>query len=294
MRKTGLGVVEVAFRISGYHSFSELYSHNAYGYLKADEVLGRSYTPGATGVFDGPHPFPITFRSEFRINSLGLRGPEVTDIAPEGLRVLVLGDSVTSGLEVAENETYSAVAAHLLSRRLGVQVQVINAGVRGYGTDQEWLFYRERLKRLHPDVVVDHTIDNDPADNITLHQMRRIFGKPAFVLGAGNTLHLIAQPVPDYPLCSEYWAIDGAVYRIDGVGARLMCWLQMHLVNHSAFFSFVTDRLQRNPALVQATTRRCSARRTLRRRLRRLPEIPQTRPHCRQPHHPRQWTMRIG
>jgi lysophospholipase L1-like esterase len=244
-----LGAVEVGFRIGGYRSLAELYSHPSYGYLRADEALGWSYQPGATGVYDGPHPFPVTFRSEYRINSLGLRGPEPEPVAPGGLRVLVLGDSVTSGLEVAENETYSAVAAVLLCGRLGVPVQVINAGVRGYGTDQEWLFYQERLKGLHPDVVVHHTIDNDPGDNITLHQMRRIFGKPAFVLGPDNTLRLIGRPVPYYPLCSEQWAIDGAAHRIDGVWARFMCWLQMHVVNHSAFFSFVTDRLQRNPAL---------------------------------------------
>jgi lysophospholipase L1-like esterase len=249
---TTLGAVEVAFRLCGYQSMAELYAHPAFGYLRADDVLGWSYQPGATGVFDGPHPFPVTFRSEYRINSLGLRGPELTEVAPGGLRVLVLGDSVTSGLEVAENETYSAVAAQLLSERLGVPVQVINAGVRGYGTDQELLFYRERLTRLHPDVVVHHTIDNDPGDNITLHQMRRIFGKPAFILAADNTLQLIGRPVPYYPLCSESWAIDGAVRRIDGVWARSMCWLEMHVVNHSAFFSFVTDRLQRNPAMVQA------------------------------------------
>jgi lysophospholipase L1-like esterase len=244
-----VGAVEVGFRIAGYRSLAELYSHPSYGYLRADEALGWSYQPGATGVFDGPHPFPVAFRSEYRINSLGVRGPEVEPVAPGGLRVLVLGDSVASGLEVAENETYSAVTSVLLSARLGVPVQVINAGVRGYGTDQEWLFYRERLKGLHPDAVVHHTIDNDPGDNITMHQMRRIFGKPAFVLGADNTLRLIGRPVPYYPLCSEQWAIDGAAHRVDGVWARLTCWLQMHVVNHSAFFSFVTDRLQRNPAL---------------------------------------------
>ena len=245
-----LGAVEVAFRILGYQPLYEVYAKPDNFYV-ADAVVGWSYGPGARGEYVGPRPFPISFRSEVRINSLGLRGPELTAAPPGGLRVLVLGDSVTSGLEVAENETYSAVAAHLLSERLGVPVQVVNAGVRGYGTDQEWLLYRERLKQLHPDVVVDHTTGNDPEDNVTLHRMRRVFGKPAFVLGPDNTLHLIGQPVPDYPRCSEYGVVDGIARRIDGTRARIICWLQMNLANHSAFFSFVAERLQRNPGLVK-------------------------------------------
>jgi lysophospholipase L1-like esterase len=246
-----LGVVEVGFRVLGYQPLYDVYAQPDKFYV-ADKLVGWSYRPGATGEFVGPQPYPITFRTHVRINSLGLRGPELTPVPPRGLRVLVLGDSLTSGLEVAEDETYSAVGAQLLSQRLGVGVQVVNAGVRGYGTDQELLFYRERLKQLHPDVVIVHENATDPGDNVTLHRMRRVFGKPAFVLGADNTLHLIGQPVPNYPRCSEYRVIESVARRIDGDWARIACWLQMNLANHSAFFSFVAERLQRNPALVQA------------------------------------------
>lgn len=246
-----VGVVEVAFRVLGYRPLYDVYSKPDDFYV-ADPMVGWAYWPGATGEFVGPRPFPIEFRSHIRINSLGLRGPELTAVPPGGLRVLVLGDSLASGLEVAENQTYSAVAAGLLSARLGVPVQFVNAGVRGYGTDQEWLLYQERLKQLHPDVVIDHTVSNDPDDNVTLHRMRRVFGKPAFVLGPDDTLHLVGQPVSDYPHCSEYRVVDSVVRRVDGVRARTMCWLQLNLANHSAFFSFVAERLQRNPGLVKA------------------------------------------
>jgi lysophospholipase L1-like esterase len=246
-----LGAVEVVFRILGYQPLYDVYSHPD-NFFAPDDALGWSYRPGATGVFVGPRPFPITFRTEVRVNSLGLRGPEPTDIGPGGLRVVVLGDSVVSGLEVAENETYSEVAAALLWERLGVPVQFINAGVRGYGTDQAWLLYRERLKKLRPDVVLFHANANDPDDNVTLHRMRRVFGKPAFALGPNDTLHLVGQPVPDYSRCSDYRVVDGVARRIDGARSRIMCQLQMNLANHSAFLSFVTERVQRNPALVNA------------------------------------------
>jgi lysophospholipase L1-like esterase len=243
-----LGVVEVAFRILGYHPIYEEYTDPDSFYV-ADAMAGWSYRPGVAGEFVGPRPYPITYRSHVRINSLGLRGPELTPVPPGGVRVLALGDSWTSGLEVAQNETYSAVAAGLLSQRLGVPVQLVNGGVRGYGTDQALLFYRERLKQLHPDVVL-YYYTGIAGRNVTLHQMRRVFGKPAFVLGPDNTLHLIGQPVPDYPRCSEYRVVDGAARRIDGARHDAICWLQMNLADHSAFFSFVVSRLQRNPALV--------------------------------------------
>lgn len=243
-----LGAVEVAFRILGYRPIYEEYT-NPDSFYVADAMAGWSYRPGATGEFVGPRPYPITYRSYVRINSLGLRGPELTEVRPRGLRVLALGDSWTSGLEVAEDETYSAVAAGLLTQRLGVPVQVVNAGVRGYGTDQAWLFYRERLRQLHPDVVL-YYYTGIAGRNDTLHQMRRVFAKPAFVLAPDNTPHLIGQPVPDYPRCSEYRVVDGAARRIDGARAQTICWLQMNLADHSAFFSFVVGRLQRNPALV--------------------------------------------
>ena len=243
-----LGIVEVAFRILDYRPIYEEYTDPARFYV-ADAMAGWSYRPGATGEFIGPRPYPITYRSYVRVNSLGLRGPELTAVPPGGVRVVVLGDSWTSGLEVEENETYSAVAAGLLSQRLGVPVQVVNAGVRGYGTDQAWLFYRERLKQLHPDVVL-YYYTGIAGRNVTLHQMRRVFAKPAFVLGPDNTLHLIGQPAPDYPRCSEYRVVDGAPRRIDGARHDAICWLQMNLADHSAFFSFVVGRLQQNPALV--------------------------------------------
>jgi lysophospholipase L1-like esterase len=244
-----LGVVEAAFRILGYQPLSEVYA-NPDDFYVADPMVGWAYRPGFTGEFVGPQPYPITFRTKVSINSLGLRGPEPAPVPPGGLRVLALGDSWTSGLEVEEDQTYSAVAARLLSQRLGRPVQVINAGVRGYGTDQAWLLYRQRLKQLHPDVVV-YYLTGIADRNVTLHRMRRVFGKPAFVLGSDNTLHLIGQPVPDYPRCAEYQVVDGAARRIDNDFAQSICWLQLNLANHSAFFSFVVQRLQGNPGLVK-------------------------------------------
>lgn len=246
-----LGVVEVVFRLLGYEAVYDVYS-SPEAFLREDPVLGWSLTPGARGEFVGPRPFPITFRADVRVNSLGLRGPEIPPLPPEGLRVLVLGDSWTAGFEVPEDRTYSALLAGMLTERLGVPVQVLNAGVRGYGTDQALLAYRERLRALDPDLVLHHTTGNDPDDNVVLHRMRRVFSKPAFALTSGGEPRLVGHPVPEYPQCSEFRVVDGEPTRVDGLRGRVFCRLQTGLADHSAFFSFVTRRLQGNPDLLEA------------------------------------------
>lgn len=245
-----LVLVEVVFRLFGYRPVYDVYS-SPDSFVRYDADLGWSLEPGSTGEFVGPRPFPIEYRSDVRINELGLRGPELEPVPANGVRVLVLGDSWTAGFEVEEEETYVAVLQERLERRLNVPVQVINGGVRGYGTDQALLLYRDRLDDLDPDVVLYHTTINDPEDNTVLHRMRRLYGKPAFHVGPDGSLRLVAQPVPDYPQCSEFRLVGGEVTRVDGVRARAFCWLQTNLSDRSAFFSFVTERLQRNPDVVR-------------------------------------------
>lgn len=245
-----LGVVEVVFRLLGYDPVYDVYS-DPEDFYRADPVLGWSFAPGTRDEYVGPRPFPIEYRTEVRINSLGLRGPELAPVPPGGLRVLVLGDSWVAGLEVPEERTYSSLLARELSDRLGVPVQVVNAGVRGYGTDQTLLLYRQRLRELDPELVIHHTTGNDPEDNTVVHRMHRTFSKPAYVLEADGRVRPVGRPVHQYPQCSEYRVVDGEVRRVDGQRARAFCWLQTRLSDHSAFFSFVTERLHGNPDLVR-------------------------------------------
>jgi lysophospholipase L1-like esterase len=95
-----------------------------------------------------------------RTNSLGLRDGEVASPKPAGtLRILLLGDSMTAGLEVDKDQTFEAVAEKALARQR--PVEVINAGVRGYNLDNiiGWL-HSEGLG-LEPDLVIYFFTDND-------------------------------------------------------------------------------------------------------------------------------------
>jgi hypothetical protein len=92
-----------------------------------------------------------------RTNSLGLPGPEVSPSrsTPETLRVLVIGDAFTmpEGLQV--EDSYPALLQARLSECLAPRpVQVINAGVTGYGPAEEVPQLKELTPLLRPDVVI--------------------------------------------------------------------------------------------------------------------------------------------
>ena len=233
-------IFEVGLRLTGHVAIYEMYSKPSL-FWRYDELLGWSHEPGASGEFVGPRPWPIEFRGRVSINSLGLRGPEIGPREPSELRVLFSGDSIVAALEVDYEQTFVAVLEGMLRERLGVPVRTINAGVRGYGTDQDYLFFRDRGWRLEPDLVVFFHSSNDPSDNTTLHEMRRPFGKPALSLKHDGALELVGAPVPHYPSCSEVSLSQAhEAERVDSASGRMLCRAQMLLFDHSALFSYLT------------------------------------------------------
>ncbi len=254
-------VLEIGFRLAGFGAIYDLYSKPSVLW-RHDDLLGWAYEPSASVQYVGPRPWPVEFSNPVRINSLGLRGPELAPRGDGELRVLVSGDSLVAGFEVSYPETFTALLQEELSRRLGRVVAVLNAGVRGYGTDQSYLYYRERLSQLEPDLVVFFASTNDPLNNVTVHRMRRPFGKGVFRLSEGGDLELMGTPVPRYPLCSEYRLDDGfEVVRLDGLRTRIVCGLQTKLADHSALFTYVALALNRRPRLVDLLYRLGAPRR---------------------------------
>jgi lysophospholipase L1-like esterase len=244
------GLAELGLRLAGYGALYDVYSKPEL-FWQHDTRLGWSLEPGARGRYVGPRPFPIEFDTTVEINSLGLRGPELRRREPGELRVLFLGDSVVAGFEVEQQETFVALLEGQLQRRMGPPLHVINAGVRGYGTDQSLLWYRERGQALAADLVVLVFSANDFDDNVTLHRARRPFGKGAFALRSTGALALVGVPVPQYPLCSA-WVL-GPGYepmRVDGGVSRAGCFVETRLADRSALFTFLATALGRLPGVV--------------------------------------------
>jgi len=92
----------------------------------------------------------------YRTNSAGFRGPEYSKVPARGtFRIVVVGDSVTMGSGVLEEETYSAVLETMLNAEQdGRRYEVLNMGISGANALQ--VAYRLGGMGLpfNPDVVV--------------------------------------------------------------------------------------------------------------------------------------------
>lgn len=115
-------------------------------------LFGWWHIPYSGGVF---HSDFNEFEAEVRINARGLRDREIGYDNPNGaLRILSLADSFGEALQVNLEETYHKQLEALLAGSLGRPVEVLNAGVGGWGTDQEAIFYVAEGFRYNPDVVL--------------------------------------------------------------------------------------------------------------------------------------------
>lgn len=128
-----------------------------------------TYQPGAkfASVYDPRVSPPYTGgRVEYSINSFGFRGPETTiEKKPGVTRIACLGDSFTFGEGVAEASTWPRKLEFMLNdkdTRTGFGLnstpdttyEIINCGVQGHGTVDEFLYYRMHVAQFKPDIVI--------------------------------------------------------------------------------------------------------------------------------------------
>jgi hypothetical protein len=97
-----------------------------------------------------------------RTNSLGYRGPEPGEPGRSGARVLFLGDSITFGDWLPEEETFVG-RVEALSREGARPLETINAGIGGIGLANELAILEETGLSLRPDAVVVGFYLNDTA-----------------------------------------------------------------------------------------------------------------------------------
>jgi len=168
-----------------------------------DSELGWRHIPGAAGEMVTPE-----FELEIAVNIDGLRDREYArDRTPNSWRLLAFGDSFVEGWGVALEHSVSKRLEVELQEKVGEgEVEGINFGVAGYGTDQELLFF-EKLGRLYrPDDVLIFFYGNDLWNN----GVRRGIGaergyKPFFRLDREGQLKLAGVPVRKSPQWDPQW-----------------------------------------------------------------------------------------
>jgi len=153
-------------------------------FWKYDSLLGWAHQPGQVGIFETPQ-----FRTTVHINQKGLRDSDhLYERTHDTRRILVLGDSFAWGYGVEVAQRFS----QLLETSMGVEV--INAGVSGYSTDQELLWFRGEGIKYKPDLVLLFFAGNDIGDN-EQQLVNTIYYKPEFAQEDGQLI-LKNYPVP--------------------------------------------------------------------------------------------------
>lgn len=112
--------------------------------------------PGATFVHQ-PTPLDEFPPALIEINSLGIRGPELSEPRAD---VLLVGDSFVEARQLAWDLTVGPRLQEALSQR-GVPLRVVGHGVRGWSPLLEWNWYRKVGRSLEPRVVVLFFFWND-------------------------------------------------------------------------------------------------------------------------------------
>lgn len=98
-------------------------------------------------------------------NSTGWRDTEHNiDNLRNTLRILILGDSFMEAYSVNLSDALPKQLERLANKK-GVDTEVINLGVGGYGTLQEYLVFRDIGRKYKPDVVLLGFYANDVRNN---------------------------------------------------------------------------------------------------------------------------------
>ena len=179
-----------------------------------DSQLGWVSAPSLRDFVEPGHPPRST-------NSAGMRGAAEFPLEPTPgrLRIATIGDSFTFGTHQPDARIWPARLAEAIGEQGGPQVEVLNFGVPGFGTDQALLRLERDVLSYRPDVVVWGIFETNP------QRSRRHFSfyaKPRFDL-RGAELHLAHVPVPSpEELRDAQW---GRAARVGDV--HLLRWLRI-------------------------------------------------------------------
>ena len=140
-------------------------------------------------------------------NSSGMRENREINPPKKKRRMLFLGDSFTWGFGVAENERFTELIENRLNQK---DWEVLNMGVSGYSTDQEYLLFEQQGIQFDPDLVVLCFLStNDIVGNYSTAMYGK--NKPLYQLKSdGSRIELSNTPLAFYSVYEK--STKGSVF----------------------------------------------------------------------------------
>lgn len=191
-----IGVFEIACRTivdTGMHYHLEMWKYAVSLKETADDpAIGHRHKPSSSARLMG---------ADVIINAMGLRDDEVDSEAQGAAKVLMLGDSITLGWGVPQDETVSARLEPLLTESLGHDVTVINSGVGNYNTSMEVAWFEQNGLGLRPDAVVLNVFINDAEptpEPAVVRWWDTVLYSRVILFGAFDTIERLVFGGPDW------------------------------------------------------------------------------------------------
>jgi hypothetical protein len=133
----------------------------------------------------------------WRTNEHGFRGPAPK--ASPALRVMVYGDSNVHARFSTQAESFTGQLQRLVEEFWDGEVEVINAGVVGYGPDQNLIRLEHDVDRYAPDLVIFHVFTENDFGDIIRNRL--------FELDESGALVRSGHPVtPDARMPTSWWS----------------------------------------------------------------------------------------
>ncbi|OGW26607.1 MAG: hypothetical protein A2X59_02730 [Nitrospirae bacterium GWC2_42_7] len=169
-----------------------------------DENFGWFPIPNLQGTFTGNQTI------HFKNNSLGFRDIEHGE--KKKPRLLFLGDSFVWGYDVEQDQLFTDKIQEMIP-----DWEIINLGVSGYGTDQEYLLLQKYFDYYKPDIVFLIFNRSDYIDN-ELNINYGAYFKPFYEV-ENNDLKLKGVPVPKSAnyYYSEYQSLFSKSYFLKAI-----------------------------------------------------------------------------
>ena len=185
-------LLEVGLRIALPHYFPP--GQDSPNIWQYDENYGWIGRPNIDTRFRQP-----AFDIQVQHNSLGHRAKEYPARRNTKKRMLVVGDSFVWCYGVQSSECF----VDILEKK-NPNWEIINIGVAGTGTDQQYLILKDRIEYYKPDVVMLLFIQNDFQDNMSKENHN--YYKPYFTLENKKlALQQIPVPTPRLDQTLERW-----------------------------------------------------------------------------------------
>jgi len=196
----------------------------------------------------GWEPIPNAALGNVRINSAGFRGPEIDAVPPSGTtRIAFLGDSETFAERLDERETVPGLLERHLNAASRGSYEVLNFGVVGFNTAQEFAYLKHRVMAFSPSVVVLYYVFNDLEMTTPIYLYTPTVFRKLYVFWLGLYVHHSLRRVDDgidkaRTVADRYLALHASPYfeanerRIRDIAA----YLDRH---HVTFFLLIAPEI---------------------------------------------------